>query len=266
MRKLFVMVLAAIMIFTMQAFAAQANEPAEDAAAEETVPEDTVQTDAGEGQTEEATVQISGLYIVNYAQAAEQVNLNIIAEPDLVAVAEQAGTVIYNFCDDGTVMIYADGNISAGLYTAEDGLLSITVGAETTEYTYEFIDGLLIIRNREESSILYDFVLDDMNYITIEDYSTLEIAETAVNITDEDVEAYINTVLQGQTTYDQVTEGITKDGDIITIAFEGILEGGRSGESGSAFGRAEKVRKKTFNELGIFLYQRYCEILGTGFL
>ena len=220
-KKLLAFTLAAVFAMSMCAYAAEdaAEQP------EETTEETVTIEEAADEMTEEAAEEIGGYYIVNYAQASDQVNLTIIAEPDLVATAQEAGTQIVNFKEDGTVLVYANGAVQEGTYTAADGKLSISVGEQSVELNYEFIDGLLIARDDDTSAVLYDFSIDEMSHISIDDYSALEISEDAVAVSDEDVESYISSVLEGQTTYEQVTEGTVENGDIVTISYQGILEG-----------------------------------------
>ena len=205
-KKLFTVLAAFVLVLTMGCACVMGAEEAE--------------TPAGETAQE-----ILGFYILNYAQNEAQVNLNIISESDLTAVSEQADTTIYQFCADGSAVVYDRGEVRSGTYEYGDGILTISINNETAAYDYEFIDGLLIIRSGEESSILYGFSLEDMNYISIEDYSTIELDQEYVTVSDETVESYIRSILRGQTVSEEVTEGITQTGDIISIAFEGILEG-----------------------------------------
>ncbi len=241
-RKFFAIMMAAVTAFSMNAIAAEdasaSAEAVETTVAEETGAAEAEETtamedaaaaedaeDTAEAETEEATADIQGYYIANYAQSESNVSLSIIEETDLIATAKQAGTTIYNFKEDGSVTVYADDTATDGTYTAEDGQLTITIDGTTTDYTYEIIDNLPIIRHDDESFILYSFVLNDLDYVTIDDYSTIELEEDDVTVTDSDIESYINSVLSGQTTYETVTEGTTADGDIITISYEGTLEG-----------------------------------------
>ena len=172
---------------------------------------------------EAADRQIGGYYIVNYAQTEGHVNVNLIFESDLPAVSQQSDTVIYHFRDDGTVTIYDRGQVSEGSYTYDETQLTISRDGAEQVYTYEFVDGLLILHEGEESSALYHFDLE--NGVELGDYSTIEISEASITIDDGYVEAFINSLLEGQTTTEVITEGVTEDGDIITISFSGVLEG-----------------------------------------
>ena len=198
-KKLLTIILAAMIIFSMTAFAA----------------EEEVQD----------TSDFSGYYIVNYSNSSDKVSLETILESDLIATAQQAETTIYYFGDDGSVKVYSGGTVEEGTFTAENGKLSIVKESGTEDYDYEIIDNLMIIRSDDSSSVLYSFELDYVDYITIEDYSALEISSSQVAVTESDIDSYINTTLQAQTTYTQITEGVTADGDIVTISYEGVLEG-----------------------------------------
>ncbi len=247
-RKFFVIMMAAVTAFSMNTIAAEdasasteavetaeADEAAD--AADETASSDDAADETAESETEEVTADILGYYIANYAQSESNASLAIIEETDLIATAKQTGTTIYNFREDGSVTIYADDTATEGTYTAEDGKLTITSDGTATDYTYEIIDNLPIVRHDDESFILYSFVLNDLDYVTIDDYSTIELEEDDVAVSDDDIDSYINSVLAGQTTYETVTEGTTAEGDIITISYEGTLEGedepfeGGSGEN-----------------------------------
>lgn len=226
MKRILAIMLAAVMAFSMSAFAA----------AEETTAEAVPETQAAAGETEQEDT-IGGFYIANYAKAEGKVDLTILSEPDLVWAAQQAGTRIYQFLEDGSLVIYENGGKVTGTYTVSEDQLQLEAGDIKEDYTYEFVDGLLMLRDGTESSLLYDFVLQDMDYITLEDYSTIEISSDKLTVTDEQVENYINTVLQGQTTFEEVTEGVTEEGDVVSISYEGVLEGEEEPfEGGSADG------------------------------
>jgi len=171
----------------------------------------------------EETPQIRGFYFENYAQTDGSVNLNLIFESDLLAVSERAEACIYNFHDDGTVLIYDRGQLREDTFAVEDSLLTISGEGTKQECSWEVVDGLLILHEGEESSVLYPFELN--NDIQLGDYSVIEIDEASVAISDEYVDSFIDNLLQGQTTTRTETEGTTQEGDIITISFSGILEG-----------------------------------------
>ena len=222
MKKIIAILLSAAMVIMMAA-AVQAAEDGEDLPAEADAAAQTETETAAEEET--AADEIEGFYILNYSQIEDKVNLNMISESDLTAASAQADTVIYQFGDDGSCVVYDRGEVSEGTYQYEDGKLEINAGEDTLSYEYEFIDSLLVIRADGESSILYGFELEDTKYITIEDYSEIKLDMESLTLTEEDVDAYIESVLDAQTVSEEIREGTTKTGDIITISFEGILEG-----------------------------------------
>ena len=226
MKKIIAILLAAAMVIMMGAAIVQAEA------------EETVDTETDEAAQEEKTAsEIEGFYILNYSQAEDKINLTMLSESDLRAASEQADTVIYQFRDDGSAVIYDRGEVKEGTYQYGDGTLEIEAGDESLSYDYEFVDSLLIIRSGEESSILYWFQMEDTNYITIDDYSEIKLDMDALTLTDEDVDTYVNSVLQGQTVSEEVREGTAETGDIITISFTGVLEGEEEPfEGGSADG------------------------------
>jgi len=191
--------------------------------------------DAGADPAAVTDGQIKGFYIVNYAQTEGNVNVNLIFESDLPAVSQQADTMIYDFHDDGTVTVYDHGSITEGTFSVDDTQLKLSGDGSDHAYDYEFVDGLLILHEGEESSALYHFDLE--NGVELGDYSSIEIDQASVTVTDAYLDAFIKSLLEKQTTTEVITDGVTQDGDIITISFQGVLEGetepfeGGSGEN-----------------------------------
>lgn len=202
--------------------------PDEIAADEEAMEEiQEVVEDAAENPEEETEIsqsdQIAGLYMVNYVQAEGKVNLNLVFLSDLAAVSQQADTRIYDFREDNTVVIYDKGTRQEGTWQADDTQLTVSADGKEHQYTYEFVDGLLILHENEDSEALFHFSAD--TGVELEDYSVIEIDEAAVEIPDAYVDSFIDSLLQGQTKTEVITEGETKDGDLVTISFAGTLEG-----------------------------------------
>ena len=61
--------------------------------------------------------------------------------------------------------------------------------------------------------------------VVMEDYSVIEVERSDVEVTDDDIESYLDNIIDEKTVYTSVTEGVVEDGDEICIAYEGILEG-----------------------------------------
>ncbi len=61
--------------------------------------------------------------------------------------------------------------------------------------------------------------------IELDDYSTIEINESDVEVTDENIQSYLDSVVSSETTTETVTEGTVEDGDTVVIDYSGVLEG-----------------------------------------
>ncbi|HKM22619.1 MAG TPA: trigger factor [Lachnospiraceae bacterium] len=78
--------------------------------------------------------------------------------------------------------------------------------------------------------------VDPDKYVTLGQYKGLEAAKTIAEVTDEEVEAQIETILQGNATTEEVKDRKeVKDGDILNIDYEGKLDG-VAFENGTATG------------------------------
>ena len=67
--------------------------------------------------------------------------------------------------------------------------------------------------------------LSENGEVILEDYSVIEVPESAVQVSDLEVESYINSILEYSTTTETITEGTAEDGDTVNIDFSGVLEG-----------------------------------------
>lgn len=61
--------------------------------------------------------------------------------------------------------------------------------------------------------------------IELDDYSTIEINEADVEVTDDTIQSYLDSVVSSETTTETVTEGTVEDGDTVVIDYTGVLEG-----------------------------------------
>lgn len=80
-------------------------------------------------------------------------------------------------------------------------------------------------------------IYDPMDYITLGDYSKIEIAVASPVVTDEQIDAEIETLQTSNTTYEDITDRTAMIGDQTNIGFVGTLdgvafEGGTSDEAG----------------------------------
>ncbi len=72
--------------------------------------------------------------------------------------------------------------------------------------------------------------LDLSKYITLPDYSTYTTKAIDVTVSDEDIEAEIESRLENAATTEQVTEGTVEKGDTVTISYKGTLEDGTTND------------------------------------
>ena len=61
--------------------------------------------------------------------------------------------------------------------------------------------------------------------LELEDYSTIEIKDTDVEVTDSTIQSYLDSIVSHETTTEEVTEGTAEDGDTINLDYSGVLEG-----------------------------------------
>ena len=67
--------------------------------------------------------------------------------------------------------------------------------------------------------------LSENGEIIIGDYSTIEIPSNEVEVTDEEVDSYIESILYYETYTEQITEGTVESGDTVNIDFSGKIAG-----------------------------------------
>ena len=76
---------------------------------------------------------------------------------------------------------------------------------------------------KENEEIPYDYDLTE--YVKIADYQNLPFVTHTAEITDEDVENEIKSILEQAATIENSTSGIVEEGDTINIAFSGRIDG-----------------------------------------
>lgn len=83
----------------------------------------------------------------------------------------------------------------------------------------------------------------------VDDYSTIEIDESSVEVADSTIENYLNNVVSAETTKEEVTEGTVENGDTINLDFSGVLEGEEEPfEGGTAAGQSLTIGSGTMIE------------------
>lgn len=85
---------------------------------------------------------------------------------------------------------------------------------------------MLVVTGCGEKQPYEDYDLTE--YITLPDYNSFEVSQPDVLIDDEDIDEEIQTRLDEAATTEKVTEGTVKEGDSVTISFEGKLADGTS--------------------------------------
>ena len=78
-------------------------------------------------------------------------------------------------------------------------------------------------KKETETAGPYNYNLDE--YVKVADYHDMPFVTQVAEITDEDVENEISTILQYAATVENSTTGIVEDGDTINIAFAGKIDG-----------------------------------------
>lgn len=63
------------------------------------------------------------------------------------------------------------------------------------------------------------------DYVTLGDYKNVEVTKVSTDVTDEQVEAQIQTILSYYAETEQIKEGAVKEGDTVNIAFVGKMDG-----------------------------------------
>ena len=161
-------------------------------------------------------------YFVPYTS---QMNADYMFTTDLIA-AKSGNEIAWYFDSDGLVKCYDEEGVGVGTFTAEDGVFTVKFddGEEET-YDYEFIDGLLVAHNENGAYILVSADIDEVDGVSISDYSTIEVNSSDVEVTDETVDTYVDQIVSSKTVAEQITEGTVEEGDVVTIAFEGTFEG-----------------------------------------
>ena len=109
--------------------------------------------------------------------------------------------------------------------TENDAEASETEASEQASETEETSETADTEEASEEETTTIEVPTSENGEITLEDYSTIEVNEADVTISDESVDSYIDSIISYATTTETVTEGTAEDGDTVNIAYSGVLEG-----------------------------------------
>lgn len=96
----------------------------------------------------------------------------------------------------------------------------ITDAAADTTATDTAVSGSAVA---EEAPVKEDYKVSD--YITLGDYKGVQVTVEKLEVTDEDVQAQIQTELEANATEEEVTDRAVEAGDIVNIDYEGLKDG-----------------------------------------
>ncbi|MGI6002676.1 MAG: trigger factor [Lachnospiraceae bacterium] len=87
-----------------------------------------------------------------------------------------------------------------------------------------------------EDDNVYAYTLDIDKFVELGQYKNLTYTPVDTTVTDDEVEEQINTNLQANATYDQITDRAVQDGDTVNIDYTGKIDGEEfAGGSGSDY-------------------------------
>lgn len=107
--------------------------------------------------------------------------------------------------------------------TEESTEQEISVETETTIDTAELAEqngGTMVELERPDIS---DLNYDD--YIEVGDYKSLDLDFEKEDVSDEDINSYLNNILQSYAEYTDITDRTTKEGDLLNITFSSTIDG-----------------------------------------
>lgn len=88
-------------------------------------------------------------------------------------------------------------------------------------------------------------IYDYSDYVTLGDYSKLEITNQDATVTDKEVEDEIQSNLEANATYKEITDRPVKDGDVINLDYRGVMDG-VAFDGGTASGASLTIGSNTF--------------------
>ncbi len=77
----------------------------------------------------------------------------------------------------------------------------------------------------KKSEVKTDYVDDLSKYVTLGEYKGLEYEETSTEVTDEDVQAELDYLLESKADVEKIMDGTVADGDTVNIDFTGMRDG-----------------------------------------
>lgn len=83
-------------------------------------------------------------------------------------------------------------------------------------------------------------ITDYSEYVTIGDYKGFTIEVAPADVTDEQLQTKIDSIIKEKTTYEEIKEGTVADGDVINLDYSGLLDG-EAFDNGTAEGASYTV-------------------------
>ena len=77
----------------------------------------------------------------------------------------------------------------------------------------------------EEDPYIYAFEYDLTDYVKLCDYKGLEYTAADTSVTEEEVQSYIDYILEASASAEQITDRAAADGDTVNIDFKGTIDG-----------------------------------------
>ena len=77
----------------------------------------------------------------------------------------------------------------------------------------------------EEDPYIYAFEYDLSDYVKLCDYKGLEYTAEDTSVTEEEVQSYIDYILDAKASHEQITDRAAADGDTVNINFKGTIDG-----------------------------------------
>ena len=77
----------------------------------------------------------------------------------------------------------------------------------------------------EEDPFIYAFEYDLTDYVKLCDYKGLEYTSEDTSVTEEELQSYIDYILEASASNEQITDRAVADGDTVSIDFKGTIDG-----------------------------------------
>lgn len=124
----------------------------------------------------------------------------------------------------GLAVVLSVGMLAAGCGKSADKTSNATAGATGTSVQK-----------------IYDY----SEYVSLGDYSKLEVTNQDASVTDEEVDEEIQANLEAKATYKEIKDRAVKDGDVINLDYKGVMDG-EAFDGGTAEGASLTIGSNQF--------------------